>query len=163
MSSFSSRRRVLSATGAAVAGTLLGCLDTTEAEDIDITVSNASNTPINYEVTVEASEETGVIEPEGTDQYDDELSQPGSSSQFEVVASFETQGTDDSRDGADGSNDETDGTEADRNETDGEDSQAGPFERAISVHSDVVVLSVSDTSGQTTVDRSSRTSDRDQR
>lgn len=151
MSSFSSRRRVLSATGAAVVGTLGGCLDTTESEDIDVTVSNASDTEISYEVLVEAFEETGVIEVGGTDQYDDELSQPGSSSQFEVVASFETQGVDDSQDGTDDSNNETDGTETDGNETEGGYSQIERFESTISVHSDVVELSVTYTGGQMTV------------
>ncbi|WP_336327689.1 hypothetical protein [Halovenus sp. HT40] len=151
MSSFSSRRRVLSATGAAVVGALAGCLDTSESEDIDITVSNASDTGISYEVLVEAFEETGVIEVGGTDQYDAELSQPSSSSQFEVVATFETQGADDSQDGTNGSNNETDGTEADGNETDGEDSEAEQFERTISLQSDVVELSVTYTGGQMTV------------
>lgn len=151
MSGFSSRRRVLSVMGVAVVGGLGGCPDTTESEAIDITVSNASDTPITYEVTIEAFEETGVIDAGGSDQYDDELSRPSSPSQFEVVASFETQGADDSREGADGSNNETEGTEADGNETDGGESQPDQLESPISVHSDVVELSVTYTGGQITV------------
>jgi hypothetical protein len=145
MSTLSSRRRTLSVIGAAVMGAFGGCFDATESNEVDITVSNASDTPISYEVTVEEFEETGRIDAGGSDQYEDEIDRPGSAGQFDVVASFESV-LDDTGDEPAESNSETGG-----NESTSEDSQTRQFGTTVSVDSDVIELSVTYTGEQMVV------------
>lgn len=137
-----SRRRFLSTLSAAAMCSFVGCLDVTESEDIDITVSNASETPVEYDVSVDSFEETGAIEVGGSDQYEDKLGQPGSSSQFEVVASFTLP--------PDASQNESQGTG--NNQTQNNETTSGPesnrFETTVDITSDVTEVSVTYTGGQ---------------
>lgn len=87
MSKRTSRRAVLAGGGTVVAS-LAGCLGRGSEEQIDVTVSNASETPVDYEVSIESFEESGSVDAGGSDQYEDKLSPPGSMTQFDVVARF---------------------------------------------------------------------------
>jgi hypothetical protein len=142
MSGRLSRRRLLSTLSAATMGSFVGCLNVTENEDIDITVSNASGAPVEYDVSVDSFAETGAIEVDGSDQYEDKLGQPESSSQFEVAASFtlqldagqtESQGPTDNQTRDNGT---SNGPESDR------------FETTVDIPSDVTEVSVTYTGGQ---------------
>jgi hypothetical protein len=87
MSKRTSRRAVLAGAGG-VTASLAGCLGFGSTEQIDVTVSNASETPLDYDVSIESFEGSGSVEPGGSDQYEDELSPPGSATQFDVFARF---------------------------------------------------------------------------
>ena len=87
MSNGTSRRTVLAGAGALTVS-VAGCLDFGSSEQIDVTVSNASETPVDYEVSIENFEESGSVDPGSSDQYEDELSPPDSATQFDVVARF---------------------------------------------------------------------------
>ena len=87
MSKRTSRRTVLAGAGV-VTASLAGCLGLGSSEQIDVTVSNASETAVDYRVSIEDFEQSGSVEPGGSDQYEDKLSQPGSATQFDVTARF---------------------------------------------------------------------------
>lgn len=87
MSKGTSRRAVLASAGTLTAG-LAGCLGLGSDEQIDVTVSNASETPVDYDVSIESFEQSGSVGPGSSDQYEDKLSPPGSATQFDVVARF---------------------------------------------------------------------------
>lgn len=87
MSKGTSRRTLLAGAGV-VTASLAGCLGLGSTEQIDVTVSNAAETPVDYEMSIEEFEQSGSVDPGGSDQYEDKLSQPDSSTQFDVVARF---------------------------------------------------------------------------
>lgn len=144
-----SRRKLLSATGAVLIASLVGCADLDESEEIDVTVSNASPTPIGYEVTVGEVEKTGTVEASGSDQYEDELSQPESSTRFDVVASFER----DLRDGENETQREDTGPENGASENESSDAQpeTGQFRETIEVTTDVLEVTIAYTGGEINV------------
>jgi len=147
----SSRRELLSMTSTAVTGFLVGCLDTAETGRIDITVSNASDMSISYEVSVEAFEQTGTIEAGGSDQYENGLDQPGSSRQFDVSATFETRAADAERPAPD--------NESNKSASDKKRRRTDQFDRPIDVDPDVSALSITYTGGGMDVNSVSITED----
>ncbi|MXR52113.1 hypothetical protein GRX03_10945 [Halovenus sp. WSH3] len=148
MSGRPSRRGLLSSVGAVFAASFAGCLDSSEREEIDVTVSNASTVPVDYDVTIEEVEKTGAIEASGSDQYEDELPRPDSTTRFDVVGSFEI----DVR----GSQNETEpraGSETSGSANESSDGQpgGGRFGATIEVTADVTKITVIFTGDQMNV------------
>lgn len=130
MSKGTSRRTVLASAGVATAS-LAGCLGLGSGEQIDVTVSNASETSVDYEVSIENFEQSGSVDPGGSDQYEDELSQPNSATQFDVTARFGKRLT------------ATNETETDNETPEDAFLELGKIDDTVDVNGSVVELSVS--------------------
>ena len=82
---FASRRTFLSVLGAGTATGLAGCLG---RDDLDVWVRNDLEDPIDYEITVEDFEESGSLDSDTTDRFEEVVSHPGTGEEIDMEVRF---------------------------------------------------------------------------